>query len=352
MKIYTIIGLMSGTSLDGLDVAYCKFSHEVSKWQYSIEKAKTIEYPKELSLKLQNAHQMTGENLLKFDNELGRFLGNSVKSFMEKYHLNPELISSHGHTIFHQPENQFTLQIGNGAEIASITGIDTVCNFRTTDIALGGQGAPLVPIGDELLFNKFDFCLNIGGIANISTNINSKRFAWDICPANMLLNYFASKLGFVYDKDGDIAKTGVINKELLSALLEIEYHKLPYPKSLGREYVFDKYLPTIIKYESNINNILCTLVEMISELIYQEVYKIGKGTILATGGGAFNTFLVEQMRKKGLEIKLPDSQIISYKEALIFAFLGLLRKTKQINTLKSVTGSSRNSIGGAIFSGK
>lgn len=352
MKTHKVIGLMSGTSLDGLDIAYCEFKNQDSSWMYSIIIAETIEFPETLLNKLQLSPMMSGEDLCKFHNEFGRYIGHSVNSFIRKHKIKPDLISSHGHTIFHQPDNRFTLQIGSGAEIAAVTGIDTVCDFRSTDIALGGQGAPLVPIGDELLFKNYDYCLNIGGIANISTNYNNKRIAWDICPSNMLLNYYAHKLDFEYDIGGQLAKNGKANQELLNELLNIEYHKLSYPKSLGREYVFNHYLPIITKLERNSNNILRTLIEMISQLIYNDICKLKNGVILATGGGSFNTFLIEQMKAKGLEIVLPDAQTISYKEALIFAFLGLLRKNNQLNTLQSVTGSSRNSISGAIYSGK
>ncbi len=352
MKKFTVIGLMSGTSLDGLDIAYCEFTQIDSKWHYSILEAETIEYSNDLKLKLQNAPKMSGEELSKFNNEFGRFIGNSVKSFITKTGLSPELISSHGHTIYHQPVHHFTFQIGSGAEIASITGIETVCDFRSTDVALGGQGAPLVPIGDELLFNNYDYCLNIGGIANISTNLDNKRIAWDICPANMLLNYYAKELGCEYDEGGKLASEGKLNSELLHELLSIDYHYAPYPKSLGREYVFNNFIPLISKYESNKFNILNTLIEMISVLIHKEIHKLKKGSILTTGGGAFNTYLIQRMKEKNLEIVLPDYQTISYKEALIFAFLGLLRKSEQVNTLKTVTGSSRNSIGGAIYLGK
>lgn len=352
MEKYQVIGLMSGTSLDGLDIALCEFSKSDEKWKYKILKAQTNKFSKELITKIQLAPNLSGEDLFKLHNEFGRFSGHSVVHFLEKNKSDVLIVASHGHTIFHQPLNSFTCQIGSGAEIAAITGIDTVCDFRTTDVAIGGQGAPLVPIGDELLFSEFDFCLNIGGIANISTRSQNQRVAWDICPANMILNFFANKINLEYDKDGEIAKSGRINHDLLEALIEIDFHKSSYPKSLGREYVFDVYLPIISKFESNINNILCTVVEMISILTKKSLSENNQGSIFVTGGGAFNSFLIERFREHELNIYLPDSQIISFKEALIFAFLGLLRKLERKNVLRTVTGSSRDSVSGAIYSGK
>ncbi len=352
MEKYRIIGLMSGTSLDGLDICLCNFFKANQRWNFEILAANTKEYPLELKEELSQAHNLSGEKLILLNNKLGLFFGKSVIEFQSQHAFSADIIASHGHTIFHQPEKGITFQIGNGAEIAAITGIETICDFRTKDVALGGHGAPLVPIGDELLFNDYKFCLNIGGIANISVNDGKKRVAWDICAANMLLNHYAKKLGFEYDKDGEISNQGKVDQKLFDSLLEIEFHHKKRPKSLGREYIFENYVPLIEANQLSIPDILSTLTELIATCIRSDMEEFGNGSLLITGGGAFNKALVEKIQHRHANIVLPSVEIISYKEAIIFAFLGLLRKLEISNSLSSVTGAKSDSIGACIYSGK
>lgn len=352
MKKHRVVGLMSGTSLDGLDICLCDFSQTNKKWSYEVVSATTKAYPTDIQEKLLVAHTLSGEELFLLHNELGRYFGESTADFLSQQQTQAEIIASHGHTIFHQPEKKFTCQIGNGAEIAAITQIDTICDFRTKDLALGGQGAPLVPIGDELLFGEFKFCLNIGGIANISVNDGKQRLAWDVCAANMVLNHYSKKMGFDYDKDGALSKQGKLDNILLEELLALDFHHKKKPKSLGREYVFDQYVRIIENINRTIPDILATLTELIALSIKKDIQEFGDGNMLITGGGAYNKALIEKIKREHSNITLPSDEIISNKEAIIFAFLGLLRKLEICNTLSSVTGARFDSIGACIYSGR
>ncbi|MEO5570896.1 MAG: anhydro-N-acetylmuramic acid kinase, partial [Bacteroidia bacterium] len=241
MKKYKVIGIMSGTSLDGVDLAYSVFKYGTSgrrksNWSFEILKAKTIAYNKEWKSRLENLDRADALALVKTHTDLGKYFGRLVKRFISEYKLKPNLISSHGHTIFHQPENGFTCQAGDGSQIAAVTGIETVCDFRTIDVALGGQGAPLVPVGDQLLFGEYDFCLNLGGIANISFREKKKRIAFDICPVNMALNTLAAEAKINFDKDGKLAAKGSVNPLLLDKLNALDYYKKTPPKSIGKEW--------------------------------------------------------------------------------------------------------------------
>ena len=352
-----IIGLMSGTSLDGLDICACEFSNNHNSIEFKIIHAETIPYSEEWKKSLNKAVQLSGENLTKLHHDLGSYFGNAVLDFIQRNQLKPALISSHGHTVFHQPHNGFTLQIGSGANIAAITGIDTVCDFRTKDVALGGQGAPLVPIGDQYLFGHYQACLNLGGIANISYFQNQKRIAFDICPVNMALNYYAEKLSLAYDNKGQIASTGKIIGELLGQLNHLSFYLEIGPKSLGKEWFEKHFLSVVTEFEkennSDISNILCTLVEHIAiqhGLIFSNANIIGP--VLVTGGGALNEFLISRIiANTETELSIPDANVINYKEALIFALLGWLYCENKTNTLSSATGSKKDSIGGALYKG-
>lgn len=352
-----IIGIMSGTSLDGVDLAACHFETVGEQIKYNIIAAETIEYSKQWKNDLINAHVLGGSKLIELNSKLGNYLGEITNNFIIKHGLIATLISSHGHTILHQPEKGFTYQIGSGACIAAITGIDTICDFRSTDIALGGQGAPLVPIGDKLLFSKYEACLNLGGIANISYSQNNKRIAFDICPVNMALNFYASKLKLDYDNKGEIAASGEINYALLSMLNKIKFYELEGPKSLGKEWFEKSFLPVITEYEKGNNteiaNILCTLVEHIA-IQHSNIFSNANinGPVLVTGGGALNEFLISRIKSNSItEFFIPERTVINYKEALIFALLGWLNTRNEINTLSSATGAKKDSIGGAFYKG-
>jgi len=352
MDTYRAIGLMSGTSLDGLDIAYCKFRYEKKKWKFSIEEATTLKYTNEWLKRLGGAHNLSALSLLQLDNEYGTYLGNAVKQFAKDQHISKiDFVASHGHTIFHQPEKHFTFQLGKGTAIASAYRLPVINDFRSLDVALGGQGAPLVPIGDRLLFSEYAFCLNLGGIANISYEHKEKRIAFDICPVNIVLNHLAKALNMEFDKDGKVAKRGKVDEKLLKQLNALNYYSNSAPKSIGREWVEEEFLPLIDNSKISIENKLATVVEHIAIQI-TEVCKGKKGKMLVTGGGAFNKYLIDRIKKLsgGVKVIVPDKQLVNYKEALVFAFLGVLRWRGEVNVLKSVTGASKNNSGGSIHS--
>lgn len=352
-SMQTILGIMSGTSLDGVDIAACQFWQENAQWKYAILAAHTYPYSKHWQEKLQHAVHLFGLELSLLHNELGRLFAQYVNQFCHENNITAQLIASHGHTIFHQPEKQFTLQIGSGAEIAAHTGIDVINNFRVLDVALHGQGAPLVPIGDELLFSQYDACINLGGFANISSNRNGKRVAWDICPVNIVLNSLAQALDLEYDKDGALARSGQIIPELLSYLNYLEFYRTTAPKSLGREWVETHIFDYLQKKNEPTQDLLHTFTQHCAHQITEEIRMLHAKNVLFTGGGTLNAFLIELIKEKSnCEIIVPEPQLIHFKEALIFAFLGHLRSLNKINTLKEVTGAHHNSIGGAWWKGK
>ena len=349
MKDFKVIGLMSGSSLDGVDIAYVNFSHDNKRWFFQIVEAGNIPYTEEWKNKLSEAFNKSEAELKELDIEYVKFLGTVNKKFIKKYEFDPKLIASHGHTIFHAPEKSYTLQIGNGQEIANATGITTINDFRTEDVTKGGQGAPLVPIGDKYLFAEFPICLNIGGIANVSYDIDGQRIAYDICMANQMLNYLACKLGYDYDNNGNFARQGNVNQELLNIFNDNSYYDKEAPKSLGREF-FEKYQHEIIDSSAlPVKDLLATATEHIACQIVKATDSLEKSKMLITGGGAKNNFLIERIRKMSKhEIVIPDTMIIDYKEALIFAFLGTLKLEGKINVLSSVTGASSDSSSGNI----
>jgi len=355
MKAYDVIGLMSGTSLDGLDIAHCTLELYNGKWKHSLNCAETIKYSKDWYLKLKEAHFLSAEELLQTHSEYGVLLGNAVKGFIRNYNLKKvDLVSSHGHTIFHRPENGFTFQLGNGASLASTCGIKTVCDFRITDVALKGQGAPLVPIGDKLLFPEFEFCLNLGGFSNISFEDKGKRIAFDICPVNTALNYLAAFKGKAFDRNGLLAESGKVDKGLLGKLNKLEYYHKKQPKSLGREWLLMYFLPIVDSYKIPAEDKLATVTEHVAWQISNVILnKSKKGKILITGGGTNNKFLINKIKEKLLthQIIIPSQNLIDFKEALIFAFLGVLKIEQKINTLSSVTGAIKDSSGGTVFLG-
>jgi anhydro-N-acetylmuramic acid kinase len=353
MKIYEVVGLMSGTSLDGLDIACVRFSYD-SCWQHEVMCCESIDYDEQWKDQLKKAMQLSGLELKKLDLAYGDWLGSAVNSFIEKYKISPELIVSHGHTIFHQPAIGLTMQIGDGYRIFKRTGIKTVFDLRSLDVALGGQGAPLVPIGDKLLFSQYDYCLNLGGFSNISFEYDGQRIAFDVGPVNTVLNHLASRLGFEYDKNGALAKAGKMLPELLERLNELPYYQSPPPKSLGIEWVKEQILPMLgSEKETDLLHTFCHhIADQIILAVNLNSSKNKRPEILITGGGAKNAFLIELLQQKAgsnYHIILPDVQLIDFKEAIIFGFLGLLKVLGQHNCLASVTGASTNSTGGIVI---
>ena len=342
------IGIMSGTSLDGIDIAACSFK---DSYTFDLIDFKGIAYSTEWKAKLEKAPTLNGIELRLLEIEYSEFIADQVKNFLGDTAITPDFIACHGHTIFHQPDKKLTCQILDGSVVAAKTKITTVCDFRSGDVALGGQGAPLVPIGDKVLFRKYEACLNLGGIANLSFEQNGIRKAYDIGPANLLLNKLAGREGLDYDKDGDLARSGKIIAPLLHKLNSLDYYTMSPPKSLGREWLEEHVFP-LFTAESTAD-LLATSIEHIASQIATALNETSDlGLILATGGGAHNTFLMEMISGKTKSvIEIPSQEIIDAKEAIIFALLGKLRLENKINTLASVTGASRDSCGGAVYLG-
>ena len=346
------IGIMSGTSLDGIDLAWCHFTRkENGNWDYRIDKAVTVPYAETFRQRLSDAPYLSALEYVKLNNDVAECFAKAINDWLGDG-PRPDFLASHGHTVFHQPDIGLTTQIGNGAVLAAKTKILTVCDFRTKDVALGGQGAPLVPIGDELLFGEYDACLNLGGFSNISYRIDNQRIAYDISPCNMALNKLANLAGLSYDKDGLLAKEGTLIPELRQTLNDLGYYHQKPPKSLGKEWYDDVFAPVLNPFLSNhsVADLLRTVVAHIADQIIANVP--GKArTLLVTGGGAHHSFLIEQIQNQRdtLRVIVPDPLIIDYKEALIFAFLGLLRLTGENNCLRSVTGAREDNCGGCVY---
>lgn len=346
-----ILGIMSGTSLDGVDLALCHFIENKKAWHYEIIEAITYPYSNKWRKRLEQAATSDAFTFASTHIAYGHLLGSYVKDFLDKYNLKADYVASHGHTVFHQPDKQISIQIGDGASIAAECRIPTICDFRSVDVALGGQGAPLVPIGDKLLFGNFDACLNIGGFANISFDKNNQRIAFDTSPANIVLNFFALQKGYPFDNGGSIARYGNINQDLLTDLNKLNYYHIEHPKSLGKEWVDTVLLPIFKTHIDTTENYLHTLIEHIAFQNASIIRKHQLKNVLITGGGAKNIYLIERIKAytPDTDLFLPDEKIIDYKEALVFAFLGLLRLKQENNCLKSVTGAQKDNCGGCIY---
>lgn len=348
---YNIIGAMSGTSLDGLDLAHIKFSFHHKKWHYNIYNATTIPYTIEWIKRLQKGINLTTSELNQLNVDYTELLATQINTFIQKNAIsNLDAVCSHGHTILHQPQKRYTLQIGNIPNIATLTHQRIVCDFRVQDVALGGQGAPLVPIGDRLLFGQYNYCLNLGGFSNISFEEREERLAFDISPVNTVLNFYTNKLGLPYDDKGLLARSGMLDQELLYQLNQINYYHLPYPKSLGFEFVQEIILPLIEQKKRSITTILHTFTEHIA-IQLANALPFKKGQLLITGGGAFNDYLIERMQfhLPNIELIIPDSDTIEFKEAVLFGLLGILRLRNENNVLASVTGASKDHCSGIIY---
>ena len=348
---WNVIGLMSGTSLDGIDLVFASFFKKNNTYSYKIVKAETVSYSLKWEEKLRNAFYMPEYEINKLNEDYGVFLGEVINNFIKENSLkNIDFIASHGHTIFHKPEEGYTLQIGDGSKISQTTNLKVICDFRTQDVNFGGQGAPLVPIGDKLLFSEFDYCLNLGGFSNISFEKKGQRIAFDICPVNIVLNYYVKQLGFDFDDKGEISKSGTINSNLLNELNSNNFYILPVPKSLGFEFVEKEVIPLIDNYKLPIKDVLRTFIEHAAIKIAEQVENSITKKMLVTGGGAYNLFLINLIKSKTkCELVIPNKNLIDFKEALIFAFLGVLKVNNQVNCLRSVTGATKNHSSGKIF---
>lgn len=339
---------MSGSSLDGLDIAYCEFEYD-EVWSYKILLAETIDYPEEWLLNLKKLPNSSGEILTSYDISYGKYLGEKVRDFVYRNKLEVDLVGSHGHTIYHNPEKGYTFQLGNGQALAAEARITTISDFRTGDILNGGQGAPLVPIGDNLLFSEFDYCINIGGIANISFDDGGKRVAFDICPANQLLNYLSQQLGSPYDASGNFAQLGKLDINLFNKLNNHSYYTQDYPKSMSNQLVTGTFIPIIDDSESSVEDKLYTVCKHIACQVNMSLRKEGGSKVLITGGGAHNSFLMTAIKKETLiDVVIPEKEIVDFKEAMIFAFMGVLKLRGEVNCLASSTGALVDSSSGVV----
>jgi anhydro-N-acetylmuramic acid kinase len=349
MSTYHVIGLMSGTSLDGVDLAFCNFSKSKDGWSYELLNAKTYPYPQKWFDILDNLSDLSESVLKDVHKELGVYFAQLIENFINDHHLDPDFVSSHGHTARHRPEEGITLQLGSGEIMSSRLRLPVINDFRKKDIQLGGQGAPLVPIGDRLLFPEYDFCLNLGGFSNVSYEKDGERLAFDICPVNMALNEVAQITGVPYDNEGKMARVGDVHERLLQELEELEYYTVIGPKSLGREWYKKQFQPKIKNRKIPPVDLLATLTEHIACRISETLNQLEGRTVLITGGGAFNKFLIERLNARtNKDLHIPDDKLIGFKEALIFAFLGVLRMRHEFNVLASVTGATQDHCSGVI----
>ncbi len=362
--VYRAIGLMSGSSLDGLDIAFAEFTEQGGHWTFEIQAADCMPYSAGWKDRLQQATALDAREYLLLHSEYGEYTGQQVNAFIDKHklHYKTAVIGSHGHTTFHMPDRKMTAQLGDGAAIAAQTQLPVVSDLRALDIAFGGQGAPIVPIGEKMLLGDYTFFLNLGGIANISLN-QDKYIAFDICPANRVLNMLAAKEGKEYDAGGKMAAAGTINAVLLDELNRQSYYDLPWPKSLANEYGTNIIYPVVEKAGCTTADALATFTEHIAEQIARSAWQlinahpVKEGArLLATGGGALNDFLLERIQAHllpaGITVVKPEEKLIQYKEALIMAFIAVLRWRQEYNVISTVTGASRNSIGGALWTGQ
>lgn len=357
--IYNVIGLMSGSSHDGLDIAFVEITDVRNDWTFEIKHASCIPFEKEMEQQLRHAATLPVPEFLKLHTAFGRWIGQQVVAFIEKNELYHKVhfVASHGHTVFHDPESKTSVQIGDGASISGITGLPTITDLRNADIALAGQGAPIVPIADHKFFPDFKYCLNIGGICNVTIN-EAAPVAFDIAPANQVLDYFAHKAGHNFDENGALAAQGKTDELVLAALNALSYYHSAGPKSLANDY--SKQLVDIIE-NSNLTGTADILATLVAHIVFQistavERYPATEpAKMLVTGGGAFNKFLVmklaEKLQPRGIAVIVPEDDIVNYKEALAMAFIGVLRWREEENVLSSVTGADKNTIGGALWLG-
>lgn len=361
--VYRAIGLMSGSSLDGLDIVFASFTERGGQWTFKLEAADCFPYEEAWKNRLSGATLLSAREYCLLDIDFGHYVGEQVNQFLENFGLQYQVsvIGSHGHTSFHMPTKRLTAQLGNGAALAACTGLPVVNDLRAMDVALGGQGAPIVPMGEKFLFPEYELLMNIGGIANISL-AGSTPVAFDICPANRVLNLLAQQSGQEFDKDGELAATGTINERLLQQLNAFSYYQKPFPKSLANEMGTHEIFPLLQSSGSSLQDQLSTYVAHIAvqttvavqQLLSQR--DLSSARMLVTGGGAFNSFLMQQIREQLLPLEvsvvIPDASLVQYKEALIMGFLAVLRWRQESTVLSSVTGASRDSIGGALWNGQ
>lgn len=355
MNEYHILGMMSGTSLDGLDLVFARLTESAGAWEYQILASGCVDYDPKMRQRLQAAIELDVAGLLAFHTEYGGWLGEQAASFLEAQEVPADAVASHGHTVHHRPESGFTFQLGCPQQVALRCGVPCIGDFRSLDIRLGGQGAPLVPIGDRLLFGSYDFCLNLGGISNISFERGGKRTAFDIGIANMLLNHLSLEAGRPYDAGGALARSGAVLPDLLQALDNLPYYRQPFPKSTGYEWFRDQIIPLLEAHPGPPEDRLQTATLHVAGTVARQIGELsggGPASVLVTGGGAYNDFLMEQIREgtpPEVRIAIPGDGLVENKEALVFSLLGALRLSGQVNVLSSVTGARADSCSGVVF---
>ena len=355
----TVLGLMSGTSFDGLDLCVVRFNQTQEGYHYEIKHSSHRAYPETFVSQLKRAHLATETEMLALEESFDAITISAIKELFKHYNKSIDLISSHGHTTLHQPERGITRQIGNGKLLSKTFNIPVAYDFRSSDLALGGQGAPLVPIGDHLLFHNYDICLNLGGISNLSYSFENKRHAFDVGMFNTPINELVEPLGYNYDKDGNIAANGSLITSLFERLNSLEFYTIQGAKSLGKEWYYSYYVKEVEAVKGSLEDLVRTVTEHNVYQIFKALkefynrHKIAKKLkVLVTGGGAHNRFamqLLQSQTKNFASMIVPDSQLVDYKEALVFAFMGYLRVHNKINVYSSVTGASSDSCAGTLI---
>lgn len=352
---------MSGSSLDGLDVCYTYLEESRGVWKFDIQYAECIGYSEEWTEKLAHAQHMDAGNFFKLHTAYGKYIAELVNDFIIRHSIQHrvDFIATHGHTVYHDPVHQTSFQMGDGATIAAITGLPVISDLRAMDVALGGQGAPIVPIGDKLLFSDFDYWLNIGGIVNITVRDKEQIHAFDVCTGNQALNTLAKNEGKDFDEDGNMARAGKLLVAVLGQLNDQDYFRKPAPKSLSNDAAMELVFPVLMESPHLNADLLRTMVQHIAEQVVEVVkhypHEKGFAKMLVTGGGAFNNFLIETLQQVlqplQVNVVVPYEQVVKFKEALVMALIGALRWREETNVLSSVTGASRDSISGALWMG-
>ena len=373
--VYRVIGVMSGSSMDGLDMAYCVLSEVGGEWSCEIEAADSMSFSEDWKNKLLALTDFSAKELIQAHVDFGHYMGQRINAFIEKNALEHKVhyVASHGHTVFHEPtpvrgklQNGMTFQIGDGASIAAELELPVISDLRNMDVAFGGQGAPVVPIAEKLLWGGYDYFLNLGGIANISYHPNNDdnhdvAWAYDVCPANRVLNSLLNTIDKEYDDKGALAASGTCDGILLQKLNELDYYNQPAPKSLANQFGLEKLLPLIQESGLELKHQVNTMVEHIAMQIGKACLSEGPTdsdgkNMLISGGGAHNDYLLQRIDHycglKKVTIEKADVQTLEYKEAVAMALMGALRWREEENVLSSVTGAKKNSIGGALWMGR
>lgn len=354
-NVYRVIATMSGSSLDGLDIAYAHIQLDPEP-AFRIVAADTFAYT-DAELQVLRTVSRTGTHADdQTDQWFGAVSAAYISAFLRQLGYPPvDLVASHGHTTLHKPSLGISQQIGDPQVMANALRLPVIARFRQADVDAGGQGAPLVPLCDQLFFSEYDACLNIGGIANISFETPQGRVGFDICGANQILNFFAEQAGWPYDAEGEMAAAGEMDPALFDQLNAVPFLAAPYPKSLDNHFVHRAFIEPLQRAPLMLNDKLATaahhIAYQIARVIEQQPGRraLADYRLLVTGGGAFNRHLIRLIRDHArIQVQLPDTIIIQYKEALAMALMGVLRFQNRSNFLPSVTGASAAVSGGVI----